>query len=103
MLDPYAQQDVNIKVPASYNEYGEPTYTTSTVKARFSEAEGRIKDVEGRDVLYQGALYTDSVLDAESQVTYGGEDYEVMRINTIRDISGAVDHYEILLGRAGGR
>jgi len=99
MIDSYCNQSITLKTPSSMNKYTEPTYSTSTIQCRFEYNRKIIRNREGKEVVSEAAIYTESEIKPDDLITYGGVDWIVIHIANQEDLDGSIKFYEARLGR----
>jgi len=103
MIKKYLNQTCIVKTPSTFNDYGEPTYTEVTTKCRFESGSGYAKDLDGRDVISDGTLFTASKLPGEGRVEHDDINYIIVTSRSVPKLNGTISHYETKLGKSGGR
>ena len=103
MIEDYLNQSATVSTPSSYNDYGEPVYNTSTISCRLEFGSGWTKNADGQDVLYEGRLFSIVNPPSTGLITFEGDDYQIVNVDTVVGFDGDVSHYETLLGKSGGR
>ena len=93
----YFNQDVTWKSRTSVNAYNEPTYTSSTIKARFEYKRKLIRDATGEEVVSMATCFTQSAVEPEDTITFGGIDWRVISVSAEVDLFGNVNHYEVMV------
>jgi hypothetical protein len=93
MLTDYANQALTLQSVSSVNEYNEPTYTTATIRGRKEDGFKLIRNAQGQEVVSSAFVMTETAVDVNDKI----DGKFVIVVNTIPDLGGAVDHYEVYL------
>lgn len=81
MIDLYLDTTVTLRTPASFSGWGaDPTFTDSTVAARFEQRQQLVRNSEGKEVASDARVYLPpgTTITGKSRITYGGQSYEVV-------------------------
>lgn len=93
MISQYTNQSVTWKHIASINKYNEPTYTTTTIKARLEEGLKQTRTATGEEVISSARCYT------QSEIGIGDllDDMVVIAVNKMFNLSGKEKFREVWL------
>ena len=90
MLEMYANQTATLGVQGTPNDYGESTYTTTTIKCRLEPVSKLIKNRDGQLVESSAWIATESVISLGNQIN--GRD--IISVESQCGLNGAVEFYE---------
>jgi hypothetical protein len=90
LLANYAKVSITKSTAGALNEYAEPTYATSTIYGVKESTNKLVRDRYGAEVVANTLIMTETSLTVGDKV----DGDIVMRVDTVRDINGAVSHYE---------
>lgn len=93
MLTDLANQALTWQSVASINAYNEPTYTTATIYGRKEDGFRQIRNAQGEITVSSALVLTDSAVAVGGKI----DGRIIIAVETIRDLGGAVDHYEAYL------
>lgn len=94
MINLYCNQSIPLKTKTTVSKYNEPTYTSSTIKARFQYKRRMITTKNGQNIVSEAQLYTTSLIKEDDLITYDGKDWPIVVVETIVGLNGATSHYE---------
>lgn len=97
MITSYCNQTITLKSKSSVNYYNEPTYTTSSISARFEYKRKMVRDKNGLEVVSEAQCYTETAVSPEDIITYDSKDWVVISVSNVVDLFGTVSHYEVML------
>jgi hypothetical protein len=97
MIDLYLNQNITLKIETSVNEYNEPVFTLSTIKARFEYDRTMVKNKEGEEVVSEAKLFTLTPVKVDDVINYDGKDYPIISVANMVNLEGELSHYEARL------
>jgi hypothetical protein len=97
MIADYCNQTVTKKAVSSIDEYGAPTYSSTSISARFEYSRKTVINREGHEVISEAVCYTTSSVSPDDMITYGGKDWTVISVAEMPDLGGNISHYEVRL------
>ena len=98
MIQDYLNQNITLKTKTGVNEYNEPSFSTSTVRARVEPDVSRIRLENGDVITTKGRVFLWNIPNIGDRVSWGTfTDLEIFEINGIIDLGGKVVGYECLL------
>lgn len=97
MIEAYLNQNITLKSVTSVNEYNEPVFTTSTIKARFEYDRTMVKNEKGEEVVSEAMLFTTNTIKADDVISYDGKDFPIISVANIVGLEGNLSHYEARL------
>jgi hypothetical protein len=86
-------QDVTINVKTTYNEYGEPTLLTKTIKARLQPYSKQFTDNEGKTYLSKAICYCNEELKIGDLIN----NYFIMDASDFRNLDGTNNYFKYIL------
>jgi hypothetical protein len=90
-------ETITIARPTTANKFAEFSSIAMYVNVRLEMIEKRFKNAEGETMISQGTLYSATRLLKGDTLTYEGINYKVEKVETIKDLVGAIQHYQALL------
>lgn len=97
MITSYLNQTITLKSVSSLDEYGSPTYSSSSIKARFEYERKIVRNRDGVEVISEAACYTTTVVKPDDVITYDSKDWTVIAVAVLPDLGGSISHYEVRL------
>jgi len=97
LLSAYANQTLTWKSKTSVNEWNEATYSTTSIKGRFEYKRRIVQSTDGKELISEARLFTESHVLPDDVITYDGIDWSVISISDVPGIDGSVQFYEVLL------
>ena len=97
MISEYLNQTVTLKVKGVVNSYNEPSYTSSSIKARFEYKRRMTRDALGQTIVSLATCYTTTQVKPDDLISYDGVDWVVLNVANIVDLFGSISHYEVML------
>jgi hypothetical protein len=97
MIEAYLNQNIILKTVTSINEYNEPIFTTSTIKARLEYDRTMVKNEKGEEVVSEARLFTVNQIKADDVINYDGKDYPIISVANMVGLEGNLSHYEARL------
>jgi hypothetical protein len=98
MIQDYLNQDITLKTKTGVNEYNEPTFSTSTVRARLEPDAKKIMLLNGEVITTKGRVFLWNIPNLGDKVSWGTfVDLEIFEISGIVDLGGKIVGYECLL------
>lgn len=101
LADLYSSQTVSIRTRTGRNNYGEPTYSTATSVPAHVRAETRVvRTAQGEEVVSVATVVFPASVDVGDGLLIsvaGSRYHDVLRLDTIVDCFGQVQHYEALV------
>jgi hypothetical protein len=85
---------VTLYTPATTNEYGENTFTESTLTCRVSNINKVIKTKKGEEVLCDTLIYSDTNIAINSKIVYNGNIMYSEYTKENQDKTGNVMYYK---------
>jgi hypothetical protein len=93
MIRAYLNQSVTWKHVASLNTYNEPTYSSTTIKARKEGVNKLINNQTGQVAVSSTRIFTESAISVNDLI----DDRQVLRVDAVVGVNGAISHYEVYL------
>ena len=97
MIGNYCNQSITLKSVSSIDEYGQATYATSTIAARYEYSRKIVKDGNGKDVISEARCFTVTAVKPDDVLTFDGKDWPVISVANQPDLNGVVKFYEVRL------
>jgi hypothetical protein len=97
MIKDYCNQTTTLKTLSSLNQYGEPSFSSSTIACRFEQNTKLIIDREGKEVISTAAIFSESEIKEDDRVSYGGVERVVLFVEPGIGLSGDIEFYEARL------
>jgi hypothetical protein len=97
MISTYLNQTITLKVKGAVNTYNEPTYTSSSIKARFEYKRKLVRNSKGESVISEATCFTQISIKVGDIITYDSIDWVVIGVNSIVGLDGSISHYEAVL------
>jgi hypothetical protein len=97
MIGNYANQSVTLKSVSSIDEYGQATYATPTIAARYEYSRKIVKDGNGKDVISEARCFTATAVKPDDVITFDGKDWIVISVSNIYNLEGVLKWYEVRL------
>lgn len=97
MISEYLNQTVSLKTKGAVNTYNEPTYSTSSIKARFEYKRRMIRTSTGESIVSMATCFTKTLIKPDDIITYDSIDWVVLAVSNQVDLFGNVSHYEVML------
>lgn len=94
MISLYCNQSITLKTKGAVNKYNEPTYTTSTIKARFQYKRKMIMDRNSQNIISNAQFYTETAVKEGDIINYDGKDWVILIVENIVGLDGTISHYE---------
>ena len=94
MLSIYANQSVTWKSRSSVNEYNEPTYSSSTISARFIYKRELARLASGEEITSNAIIYTKSAIEEGDTITADSKDWVIRFVYPWIDLNGATIGYK---------
>lgn len=91
MIALYCNQTATWKRPVSFDAYGKPTYSETTIRCRIRTSRQEVRQPNGETVTSSQTIYTQSAVVVGDLVA----DRVAVAVNTMHDLSGAVQWYEV--------
>ena len=94
-VQPYLNQIVTKKITASYDVYGTPVPATpQQIKCRIQSSSKRLIGQGGTEFTADAEIWLKPTepLDIDDVVTWDGEDYKIVKMDTKRGLTGATNH-----------
>lgn len=89
----YLNQDVAWETKTGQDFYNEPTYSSTSIKARKEKKRRMVRDAQGEEVISETTVYTQSGIGLEDMID--GE--EIINASEWVDKDGSVIGYEVFL------
>ena len=99
-INRYLNQTVTIKSRTGYDAYGKPTVSSaSTIEARIQEKTNSLVDDNGQEFLTDAELWVKpaQTIAVDDVITFDGNAYKVVRVDTKRTFTGTIDHKKVYL------
>jgi hypothetical protein len=90
MLTNYAKVAMTLSVAGTPNKYNESTYTTSTIYGVKESTNKLVRDRYGTEIVAGTLVLTKTAVTINDRI----DGDIVIRVDTVRDITGNVSHYE---------
>jgi len=97
MISNYQNQTVTYKAVSATSEYGEKTFSTSSISARYEYKRREILNSEGEKVISEAVCFTTTAVKPGDVLTFDSKDWIVLSVNNCVDLSGTVKFYEVSL------
>ena len=97
MIRQYLNQTVTLKTKGAVNTYNEPTYSSSSIKARFEYKRKMVRTSTGEQLISEATCYTVTQVKPDDIISYDGIDWVVLTVSNEVDIFGNISHYEVML------
>jgi len=94
MLDVYLNQTVTRKTRASVNAYNEPTYTSSSIKARFIYKRSLTRLATGEEITSNAIIYTLTAIEEGDTITADSKDWVIRFVYPWKNLSGTTIGYK---------
>lgn len=99
-ISTYLNQTVTKKTTAEYDLYGKPIPELSTsIKCRIQSSSKKLVGDNGIEFIVDAEMWikpTDA-LDTDDVITWGGNDYKVIKVDSKRDLTGSINHKKCYL------
>lgn len=93
MLDKYLNQTVTLKSVTATSEYGQPTRTTSSIKARKEQKQRLIRDKYGKEVISSTTVFLKECVSVDDMI----DDMPVIDVRDMVDKGGRIVGREVFL------
>jgi len=97
MIEAYMNQSITLKTKTATNEYGDDTYTESTVKGRFEYKRRSVMSKDGEIIIASAMVYLTTAIQPDDMLSFGGVDFYVVAISSVADLFGSISHYEVVV------
>ena len=94
MLNNYTNQTVTWKSRSSVNAYNEPTYSSSSIKARFIYKRDIVRLATGEEVVSDAIIYTTSAIQEGDVIVRDSKDWTIRKVYPHISLSGNVIGYK---------
>ena len=94
MLKNYTNQALTRKSQTAIDEYGSPTYSSTTIQGRFEYKRKMIRNRDGREVLSQARIFTESAIRPGDVITFDSRDFPIIDVFNVYDLDGNLLFYE---------
>ena len=91
-------QTITLYQTQTIDEYGRVANTVGTdYNARFERVHKNILQADGNTLTIDGIVYINPgvAIENDDKITYGGNDYKVVAVDTVVGKLGSVHHYEL--------
>lgn len=98
IIDDYTAQTVTWKRQTGVNQYNEPTFEETTIRARWQPQFTRVRDSRGEEVTSSARVYTAKPVDiGDMLIDAYGREWPVITISQPTTLGGAESHREVLV------
>lgn len=98
MIANYLNQTVSYKAVSATDEYGEKTFSTSSIAARYEYKRRLIRTREGEEVLSKATCYTLTAVKSGDVITFDSKDWIILDVENCVDLNGNIKFYTAYLG-----
>lgn len=94
-ITPYLNQKVTKKITASYDVYGTPVPALpKTIQCRIQSSSKRLIGAGGTEFTADAEIWVKptELLDIDDVLTWEGEDYKVVKLDTKKGLTGTTNH-----------
>lgn len=98
MLDMYANQKIKWLQKTGINDYNEPIFAKEKyINARISYNRSVITDIQGKSIVSNATLYTNTPIEVGDTITYDNKNWEIKEVHSVAGLNGNVEYYKGLL------
>ncbi len=97
MIQEYLNQTVTLKTKGVVNAYNEPSYSSTSIKARFEYKRRMTRNALGEIIVSLATCYTTTQVKPDDLIVFDGVDWVVLTVANVVDLFGNSSHYEVML------
>ena len=97
MITDYLNQTVTYKAVSTTSEYGEKTFSTSTIAARYEYKRRMVINREGEEVLSTARCFCLSAIKPGDVITFDSKDWIVIDVENNVGLDGSIKFYTAFL------
>jgi len=97
MFNELMNRTLTIKRVSSVNTYGELTTINLTIKCRLEIIQKQFDNGKGAIIDSEGVIYSTTKLLVNDGIVYNTIEYSVIKVDTVIDLFGNIQHYKAYL------
>lgn len=88
---------ISVKIAGVTDDYGQPTFSTSTIKGCLQPSTKRTIDANGNTIQMNAMLNTSTELKLNDRIVYNSKEYEIQRVDkVVNHLTGIFSHFSYL-------
>jgi hypothetical protein len=95
LIRDYLNQTATWHYITGQNEYGEPAFSSKTIKVRWEGKRRLVRDNEGREVVSEARVFCIEPVKPGDKLEYAGREWPVIAVSTIPGLDGKESHKEV--------
>ena len=94
MIKDYLNQTATWHYVTGKNSYGEPTFSSKSIKVRWEGKRRLVRDNQGREVVSEARVFCMEPVKPGDILEHGGREWPVIAVSTVPDLDGKESHRE---------